>query len=98
MFVLVDVSEYWSDSGRSVSSGPGTPTGQEELRYLSLDQVPQGYEPFEQCGYAPELDPCGPPNYDLQATPVIRIVKRRNTANKKERRYKEFSYLVIHKW
>lgn len=75
------MGEYWSDGARSMSSPA---TGDDEggyvspgPRYLSLDTPWVG---AQGCGYE-----CGPP-FDLQATPVIRVVKRRNTANKKERR------------
>ncbi|XP_054264499.1 heart- and neural crest derivatives-expressed protein 2-like [Macrosteles quadrilineatus] len=84
--------DYWSDGARSVSC-PGTPTGEDDVgygsptsRYFNLD-TPQQCGGFYDHGSADMLPPgCGP-SYDLHdPTPIIRVVKRRNTANKKERR------------
>lgn len=116
---------YWSDLGvaspseprclraGSTSSGPSTPTGDEDdpryrspdSRYFNLDA-----RPLNDITYLTELDKpdysdpshmyshysddtlqseyCGPSTtyHELTAAPLIRVVKRRNTANKKERR------------
>ncbi|XP_046665619.1 heart- and neural crest derivatives-expressed protein 2-like isoform X2 [Homalodisca vitripennis] len=77
--------EYWSDGARSVSCDEdGYASGSPGSRYLNLD-TPQGWDPGYGL-YPGDLD-CGP-SYELQdnGSPVIRVVKRRNTANKKERR------------
>ncbi|KAG8252437.1 Heart- and neural crest derivatives-expressed protein 2 [Homalodisca vitripennis] len=64
--------------------GPQRVLGSPGSRYLNLD-TPQGWDPGYGL-YPGDLD-CGP-SYELQdnGSPVIRVVKRRNTANKKERR------------
>lgn len=80
-------AEYFSDGARSMSSGAATPTGDEESQYYNLDTGP-GYLGLGDQGYAlyGGQDSGGCPSYDLHDAPIIRVVKRRNTANKKERR------------